>query len=75
MACKRTFSLASCIKYDLTGEEVNPSIFYNSFMKELKKLEEAKGMEKFHETMIITNNKLVKKYNLSNKFIWKEVKE
>lgn len=67
--------IASCIKYDLTGEEVNPSIFYNSFMKELKKLEEAKGMEKFHETMIITNNKLVKKYNLSNKFIWKEVKE
>lgn len=67
--------IASCIKYDLTGEEVNPSIFYNSFMKELKKLEEAKGMEKFHETMIITNNKLVKKYNLSNKFIWKEAKE
>jgi len=32
-------------------------------------------MEKFHETMIITNNKLVKKYNLSNKFIWKEAKE
>lgn len=67
--------IASCIRYDLTGEEVNPSIFYNSFMRELKKLEEAKGMEKFHETMIITNNKLVKKYNLSNKFIWKEAKE
>lgn len=45
--------LASCIRYDLTGEEVNPSIFYNSFMRELKKLEEAKGMEKFHETKAI----------------------
>jgi hypothetical protein len=39
--------IASYIKYDLTGEIVNPSIFYNSIMTELKKLEKAQGMEKF----------------------------
>lgn len=64
--------IASCIKYDLTGEKVNPSVFYNSSMQELKRLERAKGMENFHEEMILTNNELVKKYNLPNEFIWKE---
>lgn len=64
--------IAAYIKYDLTGEKVNPSIFYNSCMKELKNLEVAIGMEDFHEKLIYTNNQLVKKYRLSNEFIWKE---
>ena len=64
--------LASCIRYDLTGEKVNPSIFYNSSMRELKTLEAASGMEDFHEKMISTNDELVEKYGLPKKFIWKE---
>lgn len=60
------------IKYDLTGEKVNSSIFYNSCMQELKALEVAGGMEKFHEEMILANNELVKKYNLPSAFIWEE---
>lgn len=46
--------IASYIKYDLTGEIVNPSIFYNSIMTELKELEKAQGMENFHLEMINT---------------------
>lgn len=64
--------IASCIRFDLTGEIINPSVFYNSFMRELKLLEGAKGMEDFHEKMIINNDELVKKYKLSEDFIWKE---
>lgn len=64
--------IASCIRYDLTGEKVNPSVFYNSFMRELKALEAAIGMEDFHETMISTNDELVEKYSLPKEFIWKE---
>lgn len=66
--------IASYIKYDLTGEYVNPSLFYNSFMRELKRLEVADGMKNFHREMVCTNNEFVKKYKLSNKFIWKEDK-
>lgn len=64
--------IAVYIKYDLTGEKVNSSIFYNSCMQELKALEVAGGMEKFHEEMILANNELVKKYNLPSAFIWEE---
>lgn len=64
--------IASCIKYDLTGEIINPSVFYDSFMRELKALEVVIGMDNFHEKMIFTNNELVEKYNLSKKFIWEE---
>lgn len=64
--------IASYIKYDLTGEIVNPSIFYNSIMTELKELEKAQGMENFHSEMINTNNLLVQKYHLSKDFVWLE---
>ena len=64
--------IASYIKYDLTGEIVNPSIFYNSIMTELKKLEKAQGMENFHSEMINTNNLLIQKYHLSKDFVWLE---
>lgn len=64
--------IASYIKYDLTGEIVNPSIFYNSIMTELKELEKAPGMENFHSEMINTNNLLVQKYHLSKDFVWLE---
>lgn len=64
--------IASYIKYDLTGEIVNPSIFYNSIMTELKELEKAQGMENFHLEMINTNNLLVQKYHLSKDFVWLE---
>lgn len=64
--------IASYIKYDLTGEVINPSIFYDSFMSEIKLLEEVGGMEDYHEKMIAKNNELVEKYNLSKKFIWEE---
>ena len=64
--------IASYIKYDLTGEIVNPSIFYNSIMTELKELEKAQGMENFHSEMINTNNLLIQKYHLSKGFIWLE---
>lgn len=60
--------VASCIRYDLTGEKVNPSIFYNSSMRELKTLEAASGMEDFHEKMISTNDELVEKYGLQEYF-------
>ena len=63
--------LAVCIKYDLTGEKVNPSIFYNSCMQEVRILEVVKGMENFHEEMVLANNELVKKYHLSEDFLWK----
>lgn len=64
--------IASYIKYDLTGEIVNPSIFYNSIMPELKKLEKAQGMENFHTEMVNTNNLLIQKYHLSKDFVWLE---
>lgn len=64
--------IASYIKYDLTGEIVNPSIFYNSIMTELKELEKAQGMENFHLEMINTNNLLIQKYHLSKDFVWLE---
>ena len=64
--------IASYIKSDLTGEIVNPSIFYNSIMTELKKLEKAQGMENFHSEMINTNNLLIQKYHLSKDFVWLE---
>lgn len=64
--------IASYIKYDLTGEIVNPSIFYNSIMTELKELEKAQGMENFHSEMINTNNLLIQKYHLSKDFVWLE---
>ena len=67
--------IASYLKYDLTGEVVNPCVFYDSFMPELKVLEVAVGMEDFHEKMVSTNNELVKRYNLSQKFIWEETKK
>ena len=63
--------IAVCIKYDLTGEKVNPSIFYNSCMQEVRILEVVKGMENFHEEMVLANNELVKKYHLSEDFLWK----
>lgn len=66
--------IASYIKYDLTGEIVNPSIFYNSIMTELKELEKARGMENFHLEMINTNNLLIQKYHLSKDFIWQKIK-
>ena len=64
--------IASYIKYDLAGEIVNPSIFYNSIMTELKELEKAQGMENFHSEMINTNNLLIQKYHLSKDFVWLE---
>lgn len=64
--------IASYIKYDLTGEIVNPSIFYNSIMTELKELEKAQGMENFHSEMINRNNLLIQKYHLSKDFVWLE---
>lgn len=64
--------VASYIKYDLTGEIVNPSIFYNSIMTELKELEKAQGMENFHSEMINRNNLLIQKYHLSKDFVWLE---
>lgn len=64
--------IASYIKYDLTGEIVNPSIFYNSIMTELKELEKAQGMQNFHSEMINTNNLLIQKYHLSKDFVWLE---
>lgn len=64
--------IASCIRYDLTGEKVNLAVFYNSFMGELNTLEAVSGMEDFHEKMISTNDELVEKYGLTKKFIWKE---
>lgn len=64
--------IASYIKYDLTGEIVNPSIFYNSIMTELKELEKAQGMENFHSEMINTNNLLIQKYHLLKDFVWLE---
>ena len=64
--------IASSLRYDLTGENINPSVFYDSFMRELKLLELANGMNDFHKKMISTNNELVKKYNLSKEFIWNE---
>lgn len=64
--------IASYIKYDLTGETVNPSIFYNSIMTELKELEKAQGMQNFHSEMINTNNLLIQKYHLSKDFVWLE---
>lgn len=64
--------ITSYIKYDLTGEVINPSIIYNSFMSEMKLLEEVRGMEEYHEKMNAKNNELVEKYNLSKKFIWEE---
>lgn len=64
--------IASYIKYDLTGEIVNLSIFYNSIMTELKKLEKAQGMENFHSEMINTNNLLIQKYHLWKDFVWLE---
>lgn len=64
--------IASYIKYDLTGEIVNHSIFYNSIMTELKELEKAQGMQNFHSEMINTNNLLIQKYHLSKDFVWLE---
>ena len=64
--------IASYIKYDLTGEIVSPSIFYNSFMAKLKELEKEQGMENFHLEMINTNNLLIQKYHLSKDFVWLE---
>lgn len=64
--------IASYIKYDMTGEMVNPSVFYNLFMMEMKELEQVNGMENFHQEMISRNNELVEKYDLPKEFIWKE---
>lgn len=67
--------IASCIRYDLTGEKINPSVFYNSSMRELKSMEAENGMEDFHEKMIFTNDKLVEKYDLPKVFIWEETRK
>lgn len=64
--------ITAYIKYDLTGEIVNPSIIFAYAMKEIKKLETAKGMSNYHREMIELNDNLVDKFNLPKKFLWKE---
>lgn len=63
---------AAYIKYDITGETVNPSIVYAYSMDEIRKLEVANGMENYHKEMIELNDNLVHKFNLPNDFLWKE---
>ncbi len=62
--------IAAYIKYDLTGELVNPSYFYESLMVELNK---AKKPVDFDEKMRQMNNKLVEEYNLPKELKWKNV--